>query len=150
MPRNTLEESLVEKIDFTRGECWEWTGGRQHDGYGWVWTGARPGYAHRVVYEWLVGPVPEGLELDHLCRNRTCVNPDHLEPVTRRENILRGEGITAQQARQTHCKRGHPLSGDNLYRHGGHRKCRACQRRMAQLRRIRSSSSDTPEGGEDG
>lgn len=74
------------------------------------------------------GPIPEGLVIDHLCRNRGCVNPDHLEAVTQRENILRGEGLAAANARKTHCPKGHPYSGENLYvvPSSGRRQCRIC------------------------
>lgn len=93
---------------------------------------AQPGNAHRVGYELYVGKIPDGLMLDHLCRNRCCVNPKHLEPVTNLENVRRG--IAAQRNREirlamTHCKRGHPLSGDNLYINpgSGQRVCRSCR-----------------------
>ena len=113
--------------------CWQWVGTVSTNGYG-QWGNRR---AHRAVYEMYKGPIPDGLQLDHLCRNRPCVNPDHLEPVTCRENILRGVGHTSQNARKTHCKRGHPLEGRNLRpditRLGG-RGCRLCSnaRRMAR------------------
>lgn len=87
--------------------CWEWTGAVDLNGYGVVYGNGRMRKAHRVLYEKANGTVPHGLELDHLCRNRKCVNPDHLEPVTHRENILRGVGTAASRARQTHCKHGH-------------------------------------------
>lgn len=105
------------------GPCWLWTG-RLHEGYG-IRSGKR---AHVIAYQLLVGPVPEDQVLDHLCRVRHCVNPGHLEPVTRRENALRGTGISAINARKTHCLRGHPLSGDNLYVNPkkGTRSCRIC------------------------
>ena len=82
--------------------------------------------AHRAIYEAMIGPIPHGLFLDHICRNRACVNPWHCEPVTNRENILRGCGVTASLAKQTHCKRGHELSGSNLNDADG-RNCRTCQ-----------------------
>ena len=94
-------------------ECWIWNGGRSHKGYGMINGVSRRGdrqalYAHRVVYEALVGPIPDGLTIDHLCRNRACMNPAHMEPVTSRENTLRGFGPGAICARATHCLRGHP------------------------------------------
>lgn len=85
--------------------------------------------AHRFSYEILVGPIPEGMELDHLCKNRRCVNPAHLEPVTHHENLIRGNGFTGINARKTHCSRGHELSQDNiLNRSRGGRECKTCHR----------------------
>lgn len=92
--------------------------------------------AHRVMYMRLVGPIPEGLVLDHLCRVRSCVNPEHLEPVTNEENLKRGFGWGALNAAKTHCAKGHPFSGENLYvKPNGERACRAC--RAASRRRYR-------------
>lgn len=106
--------------------CWIWTGGRQSAGYGRLSFGART-LAHRAVYELLVGPIPEGLTLDHLCRVPLCVNPDHLEPVTRGENVLRGNGLSAQRARQTHCIHGHEFTPENTGLNGRGRRCLMCQ-----------------------
>jgi hypothetical protein len=96
------------------------------EGYGYYHppgTGPRNVRAHRYVYERLVGPIPAGMTLDHLCRNRACVNPAHLEPVTGPENTRRAVAL------QTHCLRGHPLSGPNLYCRNGRRHCRECRSR---------------------
>lgn len=110
---------------------WLWTASLIR-GYGQFRVNHRPAYAHRYAYEHLVGPVPEGLELDHLCRVRRCVNPDHLQPVTHRQNVLRGDSPTADNAVKTHCPTGHPYDEANTYRRDdGHRKCRACNRRMS-------------------
>lgn len=112
------------------GRCWEWPGHLHRDGYGKIYDGKRLRMAHRVVYEWLVGPVPDGLVLDHLCRTRHCVNPKHLEVVTDRTNILRGTGAAARWAARTHCARGHAL----VAKHGtkawerGWRICRECKK----------------------
>lgn len=91
--------------------------------------------AHRVAFELIRGCIPNGLVLDHLCRNRGCVNPDHLEPVTFRENIMRGVGYTAQQARKTHCRHGHEFTVENTYVWRGGRICRTCRRIQTAVRR---------------
>ncbi len=119
--------SKVRKTD----TCWIWTSAIIPSGYGTFWIDGGTQYAHRLAYEWVVGPIAPGLQLDHLCRVRECVRPDHLEPVTGRVNILRGVGPAAINARKTHCPQGHPLSGDNLYarvdRHGSRlRTCIKC------------------------
>lgn len=125
--------------------CWEWTGSRNSAGYGLTFLDGRPSKAHRALWVRTHGPVPEGLELDHLCRNRGCVNPAHLEPVTHRTNILRGKGITAEYAQKTHCPKGHPYSGYNLrVTTPGARKCRVCTNRQ------RSANRSRPRGGQRG
>lgn len=101
-------------------------------GYGAIRVNGVMTLAHRFAYE-LIQPVPDGLELDHLCRNRRCVRPDHLEPVTHRENVLRGQNPMASQARRTECPVGHPYSPDNTIREGNRRRCLIC--RTAQQRR---------------
>lgn len=110
--------------------CWQWTACLSRAGYGrFHVAGQSPAMAHRYAYEVLVGPIPIGLQLDHLCRVRRCVNPAHLEPVTVRENLLRGDTITAARAAQTHCGSGHALSPDNTYiKPNGCRNCRECKR----------------------
>jgi hypothetical protein len=122
-------ERLTAKVDFTPF-CWLWTGAKTHDGYGNIGVGKYKRFAaHRITYQMFRGPIPEGLQLDHLCRVRHCVNPFHLEAVTCRENILRGEGVCARHARRTHCKHGHELAGDNLrVALDGERICRTCHR----------------------
>jgi hypothetical protein len=110
--------------------CWEWIGYRNTNGYGCVFdkTARRMVRAHRWAYERWVGPIPDGLQIDHLCRNKRCVNPAHLEPVTLVENVLRGESPWAQRRRQTHCKNGHAFSPENTHisRLRGTRRCRKC------------------------
>jgi hypothetical protein len=116
--------------------CWLWGASLMGLGYAQFWDPYeyKPCLGHVFAYKAFVGPIPDGLHLDHLCRVRHCVNPAHLEPVTHAENVLRGEGISAVNARKTHCKHGHPLSGENLYlRPDGGRQCREC-RRQASLR----------------
>lgn len=97
----------------TESGCWVWQRPLKN-GYGEVSIRNRCRKAHRVAYQLLVGPIPDGLSLDHLCRNRACINPAHLEPVTNRVNVLRGVGPTAANAAATHCGRGHALTPDNL------------------------------------
>ena len=112
-----------------KGDCWIWEG-RTNKGYGRLRINGQSFYVHRVYYEMQVGPVPAGMELDHLCRVKLCYNPAHLEPVSHRENILRGVSPAALHARATHCKRGHPFNHENTYhertRIGVGRRCRRC------------------------
>ncbi len=110
------------------GPCWLWTGRLNRGGYG-VGYADRAVRVHRWAYELLHGPIPDGLDIDHLCRVRRCVNPAHLEAVTRRENLRRGNGVGAQHAKQTHCVHGHAFDEANTYwRRDGSRDCRACRR----------------------
>jgi hypothetical protein len=121
------------KVEKTQS-CWEWQASKTRDGYGNFSIGDhRMVLAHRFSYETLVGPVPDGLDLDHLCRNRACVNPTHLEPVTRAENVYRGIAPAAINKRKTYCIRGHPLSGENLrFTRAGKRVCRECRNMRAR------------------
>lgn len=129
--RRPIMERLMEKVVVDPSGCWLFTGARA-SGYGRISKGGHSGGiapAHRVVYEALVGPIPDGLQLDHLCRVRHCVNPAHLEPVTPRENLLRGETLTSQHAAKTHCVNGHALSSENVrMTREGSRRCRTCER----------------------
>lgn len=138
--RRSLADRFWEKVSVgSPDECWEWTAGTYSNGYGLFFVEHSPkrrnAMAHRVAYELSVGPIPDGLVIDHLCRNRACVNPDHLEPVTHRVNLLRGEGLTAIHAAQTHCAHGHEYTPSNTYvRPGGTRECRTCVRQRARER----------------
>lgn len=137
--RLTFEERY-ERLAFPEPNsgCYIWMGALNYNGYGKMGIGLasegthRMQYAHIVAYEHFVGPVPVGMELDHKCRMRCCVNPDHLEPVTHAENVRRGlagEVTRTRMAAQTHCKRGHLLSGENLrLRKDGVRLCITCYR----------------------
>ena len=126
----TTVQRFWSKIEFT-DTCWLWTAGLFANGYGAFRSGTKHVKAHRYAYEFCVGPIPEGLTIDHLCRTRSCVLSDHLEPVTHQVNILRGEGIAARHARQTHCKRGHEFTPENTYINAKRRFCRRCLRRYS-------------------
>lgn len=118
----------ISGTDGDEDDCWRWVGEIDSYGYGRMRVGGKYRKAHRVVYEELVGPIATGLTLDHLCRNRRCVRPDHLEPVTRKENILRGSNFTAINARKTHCPKGHEyIPANTLITASGARRCRACK-----------------------
>lgn len=133
--KRTPEERFwakVRKSDKLSG-CWDWIAGKSHDGYGMFWTGVRKEYAHRWAYKQLVGGIPESLCCDHLCRNRGCVNPDHLEFVDIRENILRGESSSAAYAKRIECSRGHTLPT------GQDRSCLVCRAERTKNWRMRHS-----------
>lgn len=120
--------------------CMEWTAGLKSNGYGQFGVGrratARKLYPHRVSYELLVGPIPKELEVDHLCKNRRCVQPDHLELVTHAENLRRSRSISTVNAEKTHCPQGHEYNEENTHiRKNGNRQCRVCGREQARARR---------------
>ena len=129
--------SLAEWIKFHSVEqangCWDWAGALNKDGYGNTRYRGKSYVASRAAYEGFVGPIPEGLTIDHLCRNRKCVNPSHLEPVTFDENQRRRRGLV-KRALVSHCKRGHEYSEANSYYHRGRRFCRACHKADKQQR----------------
>lgn len=144
----TEKESVLRaigrmRIDTVSG-CWLWKGQRSDKGYGMIRRGNSGLSAHRAIFEWFRGPIPNGLQADHLCRVRECVNPWHIEPVTAKENTLRGFGPTAINARATVCKNGHALTEDNIYLSPrGSRNCRIC-RSDASRARIRADH-DAPK-----
>ncbi len=132
-------ERLWKSYAVTPTGCWEWTGPKQGQGYGIF--GSKPSRAaHRAFYERFKGPIPAGLVIDHLCRNPSCVNPEHLEPVTNRENVMRGlKGVLHVQP--SHCINGHEYTPENkLVNYRGHVKCRACNRDEQNARRRKASA----------
>lgn len=143
----TTAERFWAKVDTSAGPdaCWLWTS-HTRNGYGQFKLDRRQTPAHRWAYEAMIGPIPKGLQLDHLCRVRNCVNPKHLEPVTHQENIRRGMA-GAHWAAKTHCPQGHPYSGENLYVTPGEKRrrmCRECMRnRTATARAMRTDRRAT-------
>ena len=120
----TTDPNFWAKVDKQAIGCWLWTGFLNRSGYGQYGRQL----AHRIVYEVVVGPIPVGLELDHLCRVKHCVNPEHLDPVIHKVNVLRGVGLTATNSRKTECPQGHAYDETNtIFLKGGGRRCRRCQ-----------------------
>lgn len=138
------EEIFWSKVNKT-DTCWLWTGALLY-GYGTMKVNGSATSPHRFAYELLVRHIPDGFNIDHLCRVRNCVRPDHLEAVTRGENVRRGESPSSKNRDKTHCKNGHPFSGDNLVvvkgRYGLQRQCRIC--RTECKRRVRARQKIDP------
>lgn len=128
-------DRLLYRTSTSPDGCWVWRGTTNEHGYGEIGMGgdvAPVRRVHRVAYEHFKGPIPEGMTIDHLCRNPSCVNPDHLEPVTHAENIRRGWRARPHWQNNT-CKHGHPRTSENTYLNGrGHRECRDCWRSPAR------------------
>jgi hypothetical protein len=135
---------LLKYVRISDG-CWEWTGYRNAKGYGAAYFRGRKSMpAHRAIYVLAVGAVADGLVLDHLCRNRACVNPAHLEVVTNRVNVLRGDTLPAKFAARTHCAKGHPFTPENTARRksrGDSRKCRTCENQWIRECRARKRAA---------
>lgn len=129
----TDAERFWDKVEVNGTDCWPWLASLKDTGYGQFRYNGRVRPAHRFAYELIIGPIPAGLVIDHLCRNRTCVNPLHLEPVTNEENIRRGLFRVNRPKPKTHCPSGHPYDEQNTVirtSNGyGYRVCRTCERR---------------------
>lgn len=145
---DSLVQRFFARVQVNQGSgCWLWRGAMMTTGYPVMSLGARRKkmLAHRFAYEQLRGPIPAGLVLDHLCRTPACVNPDHLEAVRQRENVLRGNGIPAHRARQTHCAYGHAFTPENTWARRGCRECRTCVRaRKTAARRAFAAAHGYP------
>jgi hypothetical protein len=138
--QGSLEDRLWPKVRADVSGCWVWLAATTSGGYGQVQVNGGRRVAHRVVYELMVGAVPVGLELDHLCRNRPCVNPTHLEPVTHSENCRRSPLMGRVNRSKTRCPAGHPYAEQNTYvRRNGHRMCRTCT--ISRKRRYRAAAT---------
>ena len=143
MTKNTTRNTNTPVVDrlLSRceiGDCWLWTGVLTSGGYGQMSVNGVQKYVHRLIWEELIGPIPAGYDVDHLCRVRNCVNPDHLDPVTRRENLSRGVG----HGTRAYCPQGHPYNKKNTYRYpDGSRYCRVCRREgMRRLKERRKAA----------
>ena len=120
---------FFKRIEFQEQGCWNWLGGKRAKGYGaFALSKHKMVISHRFAYEYFVGPIPDGMQIHHLCGNTSCCNPLHLTPVTPRENVMLSNGVTAQNARKTHCKRGHEFTPENIRWMKNGRACRECER----------------------
>lgn len=127
--RERLKERILNGITKNAASgCWEWNHGKTSCGYGAIYVDEVQFSTHHVSYELFVGVRPSGFDIDHLCRNRGCCNPEHLEAVTRRENLMRGKTLVAANAAVTHCPKGHEYTPDNTIKRSGQRSCRQCSR----------------------
>lgn len=129
----TPEERFMNKVQKVDSGCWEWTGAKIPSGYGRFGYTNENGtlintYSHRISYMLFKGEIPKGKVIDHLCKNKSCVNPDHLEVVTQRVNVLRSDSPSSKASKQTHCVHGHPFDKENTYYWKNERRCRACGR----------------------
>ena len=137
-------ESFASKFTVDNKGCWRWHGTKDNYGYAMFHIHSKSKKAHRVAFELVGNAVDYSKTLDHICRNRDCVNPAHLEQVDNRENLMRGNGYARTNSQKTHCLRGHALSGDNLGRNGVKRFCKTClyaqrRKRYAERNKLKES-----------
>lgn len=128
-----MTEAFASKTKVGADGCVLWTASTVSSGYGQFWHERKKWLVHRLAYTWAKGEIPPNLTVDHLCKQRLCVNPAHMEIVTRGENAARGGGgaaIAAIKRAQTHCKHGHEFTPDNTKTWNGKRQCRACHKRI--------------------
>lgn len=147
MPAPLAPFDRLSKYVVPTGVCWEWTGALDRHGYGVTRENYVLWRAHRWVWTFLVGPIEDALDLDHLCRNRKCVNPDHLEPVTRKENLLRGSRSLGVGLRAT-CRNGHDITAPgSLVQRSGRKRCVNCERergrRAREAKRVRDAEDSS-------
>ena len=139
-------QRFAENVKFEPNGCWGWLGYGKGKGYSGFWTGRKTIYAHRWSYETFVGPIPDGMHIDHVCRHRTCVNPCHLRIVTPRQNALENSvGLAAANTVKTHCIRSHAYTDENtmmekLANGRMSRRCRVCHREIDRQYRLRKKS----------
>lgn len=147
--RGSVEQRFWAKVAKS-DDCWNWTGSISGRGYGRMQTPASSSSAaHRISYILHHGMIGDGMVVDHICRNKLCVNPAHLRAVTPKQNTLENSAsVTAINAAKTHCAKGHPFSGDNLLAQPGERRCRQCQRGYDKARRRRNRSLAQSKGDE--
>lgn len=145
MLRKSANQRFFEKVILFSEPpgCWRWNSSKNRDGYSKFWFNKKGVAAYRYAYELFIGPCPEGLEPDHTCRVRDCVNPWHLKWMTRQENCLLSESFAADNAQKTHCPKGHPYDESNtLKANKNSRRCRACKREQSYERRKRLAEAE--------
>ena len=136
---------FMAKVHVADNGCWEWVGARSTDGYGHVSLAGSVRPAHRIAYEWVNGPIPNEMQMDHLCRNPPCVNPSHLEPVAQRENILRGmDPVRAANLRSGRCGNGHIRTPETVHMEGNSHRCLVCAATVDRRRAPKRSRGGHP------
>lgn len=133
-----MMERFNSKYTIQKNGCWDWIGQVYPNGYGSLWVRGKNVFAHRFSYQMFNGAIPEKLTVDHLCKNRKCVNPFHLDLTTRVDNVQRSNNEIANNKAKTHCPYGHEYNLENIYfRKNGHRSCIACTKRRARMYKLK-------------